>query len=89
MLLLAFVLLLALGVAHRAQSLAHTRQRITTDRAVFARYAEHRRGSFAKVTVTPGRRADLACARLRAHSYRICIVVRGDRLVRAYEKVAS
>jgi hypothetical protein len=83
-LLLAFVLLLALGVAHRAESVAHARQRITTDRAVFARYENDLRGSFAGVTVKHLRAYDLACARRGTRRYRVCIAIRGGRVVRAY-----
>jgi hypothetical protein len=87
---IAFVVVLALGVAHRADSIAHTRSRLTTDRALFARYATGLRGSFAKVVVTHRRASDLACARRRTHRYRVCIVVRRGQVVRAYEKkVAS
>jgi hypothetical protein len=56
LLLLAFVLLLALGVAHRAQSVS---------------------------------RPHVACAHRQAHQHRVCALVRGGKVVRTFDRVAS
>jgi hypothetical protein len=77
LLLCACAVLLALAVAHRADTVSTARAQARADKAVFSRYVQKLPGSFGAARINAGKTADVVCARKQpgGRGSRVCLLV--------------